>query len=144
MCYMHSSGIKNQVIHLGNVFKDVPFSAITENFFFFFFWVRFLSVIKHICLILRSLFFLPLILLSAVCIATVCHTGTRSHVTDTRLCLQVGAAANPAPIPLLPPKGNKAQMKYWQKECMQGNWFVAYYIIIILINMTLPLFSLFQ
>lgn len=33
---MHSSGIKNQVIHLGNVFKNVPFSAITENFFFFF------------------------------------------------------------------------------------------------------------
>lgn len=32
---MHSSGIKIQVIHLGNVFKNVPFSAITENFFFF-------------------------------------------------------------------------------------------------------------
>lgn len=75
---MHSSGIKNLVIHLENVFKNIPLSAISGYELFYGF--GFLSVIKHICLILRSLVLITLILSSVACITTVYHTGVRSHV----------------------------------------------------------------
>ena len=78
MCYMQSSGIKNLVIHLANVFTNIPLSAVSGYELFYGF--GFLSVIKHICLILRRLVLIPLILLSVVCITTVHHTEVRSHV----------------------------------------------------------------
>lgn len=96
---MHSSGIKNLVIHLENVFKNIPLSAISGYELFYGF--GFLSVIKDICLILRSLVLIPLILLSVVCITTVHRTGVRSHVPNMGLWLWVGVAANPAPIHVL-------------------------------------------
>lgn len=75
---MHSSGIKNLVIHLENVFKNIALSTISG--YEAFYGLGCLSVIKHICLILRSLVLIILILLSVVCIITFHRTGVSSHV----------------------------------------------------------------